>query len=386
MATTDPQSPSAPSTSSAEPPAPESTLKSPTIRQRLGGTFSSISDTINSNLIIIRYGTIGSIVLLGAYGIANTPLFYRYKSLWDIPESKWMRRKWIHGRIAGVVNNKKYATHVPQTANEGKGLTSLLSSSLQKEADDKTHTRLESSTTNRSQSSAQPVVILFRHSSPIERLLTQSAMNKVLSFTGKPSSRMLYSSSNPQKKLLKVELAGIAHAQYTMALDGLLSRLAADNAQVSIQLLAQRANASSYNLKQRVFKEEGSALCHVTYRKPNQWFSSTDIALEMVKLGHAVISSSVVPKSCEKNDQKSKNETIIINFNPTPKQLQHDAAFMSQLEEAEYSAWKSKIGVWSLENMRALKPEYEEEERHVNNLWSTKAWNVLEKCWSWIRR
>ena len=385
MASADPQSPPTPPTPSAESSASENTHEKPTVRQQLGSTFSAISDTINSNLIIIRYGTLGSIVLLGAYGIANTPLFYRYKSLWDIPESKWMRRRWIHGRIVGVLENK-YATQATQTTHERKGLSSLLSSSLQKEAGGGDHTRLASSETELSQSKTQPIVILFRHSSPMERLLTQSAMNKVLSLTGKSSSRMFYSSTNPHKNLFLVELAGISHAQYPMISDGFLSRLAADKARVSIQLLAQRANASSLNSEKHILKEEGSALCHVTYRKPNQWFSSTDIALEMVRLGHAVISSSVVPKSYEKNDEEQKDRTIIINFNPTPKQLQHDAAFMSQLEEAEYAAWKSKTGIWSQDRMRALRPEYEEEERYVHNLWSTKAWNVLKKCWIWIRR
>jgi hypothetical protein len=214
-------------------------------------------------------------------------------------------------------------------------------------------------------------------------------MDKVLSLTGKSPSRMFYSSTNPHRNLLKVELAGIANPPFPSS-DTILNRLAEDKTRVSIRLLAQRASTSSLNAQERIPEEDDTAaLCHVTYKKPNQWFSSTNLNLEMVSSGQATILSCVVPESDDSGDakeKKGKDATNIINFNPSPKQLQQDAAFMSQLEEAEYAAWKSKVGIWSLGSMRNMRPEYQEEETYVSSLWSTKLFNLLKMGWSLFRR
>jgi hypothetical protein len=54
-------------------------------RQLMGKWTVQVSEAINDNLILVRYGTITSIVLLSAYGFYKTPLFFRYKSVNDIP-------------------------------------------------------------------------------------------------------------------------------------------------------------------------------------------------------------------------------------------------------------------------------------------------------------
>ncbi len=56
-----------------------------TARQLFGQWTVQVSDAINDNLILVRYGTITSIALLSAYGLYKTPLFFRYKSVSDIP-------------------------------------------------------------------------------------------------------------------------------------------------------------------------------------------------------------------------------------------------------------------------------------------------------------
>lgn len=387
MTNTEP--PTAPASTDLTPPSPPQNNR--TIRQQLGSALSAISDTVNSNLIIIRYGTVGSIVLLGAYGIANTPLFYRYKSLWDVSEGMW-RRKWLHGRIVGVLKHKN--VHAASSSKQPRGLSSLQSHSLQNGASSSAQTTYQEShqsDTNSEPTKIDPIVILFRHSSPIERLLTQNVMDKVLFLTGKSPSRMFYSSTNPHRNLLRVELAGIIHPPFSvLSSDGLLNRLSDDKTRVSIQLLAQRASTSSLNAQERIPEEDDTtALCHVTYKKPNQWFSSTNLSLELVSSGQAAISSCVVPESegsVNAKEKEGKDATTIINFNPSPKQLQQDAAFMSQLEEAEYAAWKSKAGMWSLESTRKMRPEYHEEETCISNLWSTKLFNLLKMGRGWIRR
>jgi endonuclease YncB( thermonuclease family) len=215
---------------------------------------------------------------------------------------------------------------------------------------------------------------------------------------------MLYSSitSHPQRRnLIPIELAGISHPPLPafggMSHEGmgLLHQLVQNKTRVSIQLLAQRANVSCLSSSRVSEKEEdgarlpisddilqSTAICHVTYRTPKQWFQTTNVSLELVASGQALLSSCVVPQSSDNSD----DETKIINFDPTPKHLQNDAAFMTQLEEAEYTAWKSKLGVWSLEEMRELRMEYKQEEDYISNRWSTRVWNALKSGWRWIRK
>jgi hypothetical protein len=61
-------------------------------RTTVGNKMHYISDIINDNLIAARYGTAATIALLTAYGFANSPLFFRFKTVSDIP-SKLMERR-----------------------------------------------------------------------------------------------------------------------------------------------------------------------------------------------------------------------------------------------------------------------------------------------------
>ncbi|EED86779.1 predicted protein [Thalassiosira pseudonana CCMP1335] len=330
---------------------PSDTTPAPTLRTQLGIGLSAVSDTINSNLIVVRYATISSIFLLGAYGVANTPLFYRYKHVMDIPAE-------------------------------------------------------------------QPVVVLFRHSSPMERLLTQSAMDNLLSITGKSPSRLLYSSANPHRNLLPIELAGIAvppsSSSRTSSLGISMGDQQGNQLDLLQQLVQQKAlktdKVPSYhhdhdsdrnktNDRALPIKDEmmsNTAICHLHYKQQSQWFTTTNAGLELVKRGQALVSSlgMVVPLSTidnttdtkpSKDDNENKNTTAIINFNPTVKQLQNDTDFIAELEQSEYSAWKSKVGMWSSSRMRELRTEYKEEEEHNNNKWSTSVWKMVKKGLSWIR-
>jgi hypothetical protein len=54
-------------------------------RDMVGHGMDSVSTIINENLVAARYATVASIVLLSAYGISSTPLFFRFKTVKDIP-------------------------------------------------------------------------------------------------------------------------------------------------------------------------------------------------------------------------------------------------------------------------------------------------------------
>ena len=55
------------------------------IRESVGTGMLTISDLVNKNLVAFRYGTVATVTLLTAYGLANTPLFFRYKTVAEIP-------------------------------------------------------------------------------------------------------------------------------------------------------------------------------------------------------------------------------------------------------------------------------------------------------------
>jgi hypothetical protein len=62
-----------------------STSRNESWRQVVGRGMHYVSDVINENILAARYATIASVILLTAYGVASTPLFYRFKAVKDIP-------------------------------------------------------------------------------------------------------------------------------------------------------------------------------------------------------------------------------------------------------------------------------------------------------------
>lgn len=381
-------------------------------RTQVGDRLSSLTDVVNENLIIVRYATFSTVFLLGAYGIANTPLFYRYKNLNDIANKVFTKRRRIHGRLVGVLDStnnialssRQFASTSSQSSEHWNDAAAISSSVLHPNGgNDYTQT----------QQQQKPITVLFRHSSPMERLLTQSAMERILQFTTarEESTSLLYSSSNTHRNLLPIELAGIvspptiaptnhrhssvlsatltngsstsSSTQSSSLVPEVLQSLIEKKTRVSLQMLALRTAPSTNNngtkksTSPSMMDESNihSAICHLHYRKPNQWFSTTNLGLELVQRGQALVNQDglVIPT-------KDDNNAALIDFNPTVKQLQKDSTFISQLEEAEFAAWKLREGVWSSTQMRALRKEYAEEEAYLNS----SLWSKLKRGFSWI--
>lgn len=392
------------------------------IRQQFGKQLSNITDLVNDNLIVVRYATFSTVLLLGAYGIANTPLFYRYKSVIDIPISAFTKRKYLHGRIVGIVerrNGIERSSSSASSSSQNNGVSSILSSSLQR---DKVSSDSSRESNNASDSDTHqvlqqhPIRLLFRHSSPMERLLSKS-MEKVLKITGQSTTGLLYTSANPHRNLLPIELAGVVSPPFTSlpsilspSLTGsssssntfaLIDELIKQKTKVSIQLLAQRVAAVSNQNKK---KEDGdrhndddddriqnTVICHLNYKQPKQYFWQTSNAgLEMVQRGEAWTSGVVVPlsniedKKGSENKQKANESTAIIDNHPTVKQLHDDTEYISQLEDAEYTAWQSKRGMWSSKHIREIRKEYIEYEEEEKNKWSVLG--LLKRGYDFVRR
>ena len=271
-----------------------------------------------------------------------------------------------------------------------------------------------------------PILVLFRHSSPIERLFTQSTMERLLA-----SSHKTHASFSHHHNLLPIELAGISAPSTKIAKPSmmilstsltnksevlspfpLLNQLIQQKAKVSLQLLArqstpyddtpisvQRGNIDNNKLSINEDSIEHTAICHLHYHPPNSssWFTSTNnVSLEMVQSGQAWINPSggVVPLlplpsvgklTTEQNNIRQHTTTATLsNYNPTVKQLKEDTQFLNELEQAEYNAWKSRIGIWSSEDIRGLRAEYLAEEESRKTKW--QFWSVVKRGWEWILR
>jgi hypothetical protein len=55
------------------------------VRGVAGETMHSFTELINDNMIAARYAVAASVVLLTAYGLSNTPLFFRFRTVSEVP-------------------------------------------------------------------------------------------------------------------------------------------------------------------------------------------------------------------------------------------------------------------------------------------------------------
>ena len=224
---------------------------------------------------------------------------------------------------------------------------------------------------------------------------------------------MLYTSANPNRNLLPIELAGIIAPPFASSpsilspsLTGtssshtfpLIDELIQQKTKVSIKLLAQRvATVSNQNNKKEEERHidddriQNTVICHLNYKQSKQYlWQTTNAGLEMVQKGEAWTSGVVVPlsniedKGSSKDKPKANENSTIIDYHPTVKQLQDDTKYISQLEEAEYNAWQSKIGMWSSKQIREIRKEYIEYEEEEKNKWSILS--LLKRGFDFVRR
>jgi hypothetical protein len=55
------------------------------IRASVGENMHTFSDVVNNNLVAARYAVVSGVVLLTAYGLSHTPLFFRFRTVSEIP-------------------------------------------------------------------------------------------------------------------------------------------------------------------------------------------------------------------------------------------------------------------------------------------------------------
>ncbi len=55
------------------------------LRGAIGTGMDQFSRIVNDNLIAARYGIFAGVTLLTVYGLSQTPLFFRYRTVSDVP-------------------------------------------------------------------------------------------------------------------------------------------------------------------------------------------------------------------------------------------------------------------------------------------------------------
>jgi len=330
-------------------------------RQTIGDGMHAVSDIINEHIIAARYATFATVVLLGAVGIARTPLFHRYKSASEIPAEFFAKRKTLHGRIIHVLREEGGSSAAPKSANA--------SGNVEK-----------------------PVICLVRHLSPIGRLLSKTAFD--FSLSNSPTVRLV-GSIEESRDLLRVEIAGIKAPPLYRSAGGYeqpaewLNRLAANRTSVACTLMARRIDKSlEESNRNNASNRRGSkptvadfdagdqhlqsrAICQVKYRPRMFSIFRQDLASTLVASGRANVLSSGM--------HAEDLSTAIIDGDNDLKTLQAAAEYLENLASSEFEAVKNKRGMWSDQLVRQQHPELVEEAEFEQTASTGK------KLWRWIR-
>jgi hypothetical protein len=196
----DERHPSRTKDSATEPSSPSSS-----IRSIIGNASIEISKLINENLIVARYVAILSVSSLGIYAFTQTPLFFRYRNVADIPSHYFYRRKTITGRL--MIRH-----HPPVQNPPGSGSSTVHQ--------------------NRSMAAQQSQLLMddtaitcyIRHLSPIESLLSRKWLHRYWNLSHKLTAHsrilsMMNRDNKPEEsisELIKVQIAGIQYPQLSI--------------------------------------------------------------------------------------------------------------------------------------------------------------------------
>jgi hypothetical protein len=348
-------------------------------RSALGQAMDMTSAVINDHLIAARFAAFSSIALLTAYGISNTPLFFRFRTVSEIPASYFLGRRRLYGRIIGVRSNNEH----------------------------------------RVGDSSSSIEILVRNLSPVGLLLPTRWFEFLMTLS--PSNQFSQTGGNNKKvrpgesknELLRVQIAGIQSPSLTRQdynPEYFLERLAKQRELVSMILLGRKvpilrdnndeqsrrqvtslllelgkSNSTDNNkidevsnvLESAEYKEQQIAICRLSYR-PKQWqIFPTDIAKALVEAGNANVGQSMLQPS---HTASSDNiGTKIVDTSQRIQDLRNDVKYLDSLAQSEFEAAKKSMGMWSVPEVRKMKREVVEE---VD--FQTKA-NIFQKFWRWIR-
>lgn len=400
-----------------------STPSSGKLRFVLGKGSTILSDWVNAHISETRILTTTTICLLTLYGIANTPLFFRYRTVEELPSSLFRQRKFITGRLIKVwVDEKRKSTKTPfQTSNSSSFLGSSDIEMEKNSNNNNDHNSYEFATF--------PILCHIRHCSPLESLLSKSWYDWFIKWH--PSTATLgIRPDESNEELLLVEIAGVrsyslrnnyANNSKKDTLSSLifsptlqskrselewLEMLAEERPKLTCQLLGRRKpvvvvqetnkrriptsllmdrpddlqsyeplvdHHTSVSPRQiavaRLYYQSHS----LPYSQITQWLFPTDLALSLVAMGRACVS--------DHDEEKDGLFTHYRSFDMTDsvRDLRRDVAYAERLQKTEYRAAAERRGMWQDSAIRALRPDVvQEAEFQAHAPW-------YQKLWRWLR-
>ena len=285
-----------------------------TLRQTIGHSMGQLSDVVNDNLITIRYATLSSILLLGAYSISQTPLFFRYRTLNELPHSIYKRRR--------VLTCRLFQVDVTAAATE----------------------------------EAAPIILHVRHLSPMGRLLSKQQLDFGLQhspsiYTDTDTNTTALGKNKKQlnnRDLIRIQLDGVSQHEQS----ALLQQLARDRALVRCQFIASSTAG-----------DDAAAIARLSYwQKRSVW--PLDLGSQLVENGLARLQEDVLQGQKHGSDQL--------------KDKQRDIKYLESLSKLEFQAISKRNGMWSIPQIRAsAKDLVEHVEWEISATWYRKLWRRM---------
>ena len=290
-------------------------------RHQLGRAVSATTDFINQNLVLFRYGTMASMVLLTTYGLSKTPLFFRYKKISSLPSNHFSSRKILHGRLIAIESKSQ-------------------------------------------SDSEEAIVCLIKHLSPIGRVFSNSSFN----FNVNNGLASNHSSYKPEsdKTLLRIEVAGVCAPPHYHELGAethgkWLRDLASRQTRVACKLLYRRRK------KQKSFLDEPQdhIISNISFR-PGISIFRKDLASSLLTFGRAGVASGMFVET---------PSTTILDGSTKLSDIESDAQYLDTLGKLEFDAVKESRGMWATEEVRRRQSDLvEEAEFEANASFFRKIW------------
>ena len=290
--------------------------KTPTLRESLAQSMHSVTDFVNEHLMIVRYATLSSVLLLGAYAISQTPLFFRYRTTRDIPNSLFNRRRVLTCRVFRVE-----APVLASTADVASSIT------------------------------WSPIVLCVKHLSPAGFLLSRNHFEIGTKFS--PTAVALGRNDDPSD-LIRVQLFGISQYSNPTQQNVLLQELARERGMVRCQVLATTPDA----------KDDVVAIARIAFWDVGSWWP-VDLGTVLVKSGLARVQHDVV--FGRNGSDRLQDKT-------------RDIQYLESLSKVEYAAISKRSGMWSIPRVRAASQDTVDHVEWVTTAtWYQKLWRRITR-------
>ena len=328
------------------------------------------------------------------HDLPQTPLFFRFRNVNEIPKRFFEERRVIHGRIIAVLKKDSNAGF-------------------------KSSKKLSESSSNNHPEDEKPIVFLMHHLSPMGRLLNKPAFEFFQKYSPSLATRQMIKTDRMNDSgnhnynnhnLLKIEIAGITSPPdniYSNSWEGQnewLNQLCRNKTRVSCQLFARRISTQTGDENDYLGQ---AAIAKVYFRpgwnkKDNSRFDAEftfpslpipifqkDLALSLLQYGRATVTSSSGNPLFANQFNSSYIESINSNPNHSQTKLiqshqKHDVAYLETLINTEMKAAQYKQGIWGSEELRQ-DPKFEDLVKEVDMIQERKRWSVWKKCFFWMK-